>query len=200
MFICMRGEEHRFIFSIGRMCRVMSVISRGLRAISAVALPVADSGLIWSCWRTSRNTCASVWAAMRCTAVDCTAINESGRPRMTEELKEVGLKVGHRRVGCFLLGDVDITCQAMDAPDRHICCQNTQTQAFRTPEGCPASQWVTSDSNHKFNIAPHLQDRNFAADGPNQKCPLSDALHRLSGNRLATSLIYGRVKVGCILL
>ncbi|MFT6092076.1 MAG: transposase InsO family protein [Sulfitobacter sp.] len=28
---------------------------------------------------------------------------------------------------------------------------------------------VTTDSNHKFNIAPNLLDRNFAADVPNQK-------------------------------
>ena len=27
------------------------------------------------------------------------AFNESGRPRMTEELQDLGLKVGHRRVG-----------------------------------------------------------------------------------------------------
>ena len=48
----------------------------------------------------------------------------------------------------------------------------------------PAGQWMrqngisvvrtrkhkaTTDSNHKFNIAPNLLDRNFAADGPNQK-------------------------------
>ena len=28
---------------------------------------------------------------------------------------------------------------------------------------------VTTDSNHKFNIAPNLQDRHFMADQPNQK-------------------------------
>ncbi len=28
---------------------------------------------------------------------------------------------------------------------------------------------VTTDSNHKFNIAPNLLDRNFIADQPNQK-------------------------------
>jgi len=42
---------------------------------------------------------------------------------MTEELKEIGLEVGHRRVGRFLLGDVNITCQAVDAPEPHIGCQ-----------------------------------------------------------------------------
>jgi len=28
---------------------------------------------------------------------------------------------------------------------------------------------VTTDSDHKFNIAPNLLDRNFTADQPNQK-------------------------------
>jgi transposase InsO family protein len=28
---------------------------------------------------------------------------------------------------------------------------------------------ATTDSNHKFNIAPNLLDRDFAADAPNQK-------------------------------
>ena len=28
---------------------------------------------------------------------------------------------------------------------------------------------ATTDSDHKFNIAPNLLDRNFVADRPNQK-------------------------------
>tara|TARA_B110000483_G_C17779806_1_gene383179 strand:+ start:225 stop:356 length:132 start_codon:yes stop_codon:yes gene_type:complete len=28
---------------------------------------------------------------------------------------------------------------------------------------------VTTDSNHRFNIAPNLLDQDFSADGPNQK-------------------------------
>jgi putative transposase len=34
---------------------------------------------------------------------------------------------------------------------------------------------VTTDSNHKFNIAPNLLNRNFVADRPNQKWLLGDA-------------------------
>ena len=48
------------------------------------------------------------------------SLGSYGRPRMTEKLKEIGLNVGHRRVGRFRLGDVNITCQAVDAPKRHI--------------------------------------------------------------------------------
>ena len=47
------------------------------------------------------------------------SLGSYGRPRMTEELKEIGLKVGHRRVGRL--------CGTFDAPERHICSQNTQT-------------------------------------------------------------------------
>ena len=39
-----------------------------------------------------------------------------GRPRMTEELKEIGLNVGHRRVG------------RADASERHISRKNSQIQ------------------------------------------------------------------------
>lgn len=67
-----------------------------------------------------------------------------GRPRMTEELQELGLKVGHRRVG-RLMRENDI-------------------KIIRTQKSK-----VTTDSNHAFNIAPNLLDQDFSADGPNQK-------------------------------
>jgi hypothetical protein len=59
---------------------------------------------------------------------------------------------------------------------------------------------VTTDSNHKFNIAPNLLDRNFIADQPNQKCLLGTLLRNtLTDNRQVTLLISGRAKAGCIL-
>lgn len=67
-----------------------------------------------------------------------------GRPRMTEELRELGLQVGHRRVG-------------------RLMCENDikiiRSQKYK----------ATTDSNHTFNIAPNLLDQDFSADGPNQK-------------------------------
>ena len=79
---------------------------------SAVAQPVVGSDLIWSRWRTSaarqskrsfdergRAISSQPWqlcAARQGIAQQCP---ESGRPRMTEELKEIGLDIGHRRVG-----------------------------------------------------------------------------------------------------
>lgn len=67
-----------------------------------------------------------------------------GRPRMTEELQELGLEVGHRRVGRLM---------------RDNCIKTVRTRKFK----------ATTDSNHSFNIAPNLLDQDFSADAPNQK-------------------------------
>ena len=72
------------------------------------------------------------------------SLESYGRPRMTEELQELGVKVGHRRVG-RLMRDNGIKI--------------IRTQKYR----------ATTDSNHAFNIAPDLLDQNFSATGPNQK-------------------------------
>jgi putative transposase len=63
---------------------------------------------------------------------------------MTEELLELRVSVGHRRVG-RLMRQNGITI--------------IKTQKYK----------VTTDSNHAFNIAPNLLDQDFSADGPNQK-------------------------------
>ena len=44
------------------------------------------------------------------------SLGSYGRPRMTEELKEIGLNIGHQ------------PCRAFNAPERHISDQNPQTQ------------------------------------------------------------------------
>ena len=57
------------------------------------------------------------------------SLGSYGRPRMTEELKDLGLNVGHRRVG-------------------HLMRQNglkiVRTRKYK----------ATTLSNHRFNIAP----------------------------------------------
>ena len=72
------------------------------------------------------------------------SLQSYGRPRMTEELQELGLNVGHRRVG-RLMGENGIKI--------------IRTQKYKT----------TTDSNHTFNIALNLLDQDFSADGPDQK-------------------------------
>ena len=72
------------------------------------------------------------------------SLNSYGRPRMTEELKELGLEVGHRRIGRLM---------------RQNGISAIRTQKYK----------ATTDSIHSFNIAPNLLNRNFKADRPNQK-------------------------------
>ena len=64
------------------------------------------------------------------------SLQSYGRPRMTEELKELGLKVGHLRVG-RLMGENGIKI--------------IRAQKYK----------ATTDSNHTFNIAPNLLDQDF---------------------------------------
>jgi len=72
------------------------------------------------------------------------SLGSYGRPRMTEELKELGLSVGHRRAGRLM---------------RENCTRVERSKKYK----------VTTDSNHAFNFAPNLLNRDFHADGPDQK-------------------------------
>lgn len=72
------------------------------------------------------------------------SLGSYGRPRMTEELKEIGLNVGHCRVGKLM---------------RQNGISGVRTRKYK----------ATTDSNHKHNIAPNLLDRDFNADALNQK-------------------------------
>ena len=63
---------------------------------------------------------------------------------MTDCLKEIGLDIGHRRVGRLM--------------------RQNGISVVRTPK-----YKVTTDSDHKFNIAPNLLDRDYTAVGSNQK-------------------------------
>ena len=112
------------------LCRVMRVTSRGFRAwrVRPMSQRQRDDMVILAHIREQHRL----------------SLQSYGRPRMTEELQELGLKVGHRRVG-RLMGENGI-------------------KIIRTQK-CKA----TTDSNHTFNIAPNLLDQDFSADGPNQK-------------------------------
>jgi transposase InsO family protein len=78
-------EEHRFAFPIGRMCRVMNISPRGLRAFRNRPA--------------SRRQRSDLVALAHIKEQSRLSLGSYGRPRMTEELKEIGLNVGHRRVG-----------------------------------------------------------------------------------------------------
>ena len=63
---------------------------------------------------------------------------------MTEELKELGLDVGHRRIGRLM--------------------RQNNISVIRTRK-----HKATTDSNHKFNIAPNLLEQDFKANKSNEK-------------------------------
>ena len=72
------------------------------------------------------------------------SLGSYGRPRMTEELNELGIRVGQRRVGRLM---------------RQNGVQIIRSKKFKR----------TTDSDHAFNIAPNLLQQDFTASGPNQK-------------------------------
>ena len=123
-------EENCDSFSTTHLCAVMGVSTRGRRAFRnrpASRRQSTDMVVLGNIREKSRLNLGSY-----------------GRPRMTEELKEQGLNVGHRRVG-RLMRENGIAVK--------------RNKKFK----------ATTDSNHKFNIAPNLLARNFHADCPNKK-------------------------------
>ena len=112
------------------LCKVMRVTSRGFRAwrVRPMSQRQRDDMVILAHIREQHRL----------------SLESYGRPRITEELQELGVNVGHRRVGRLMR-------------DNGIKIIRTQKHK------------VTTDSNHAFNIAPNLLDQDFSADGPNQK-------------------------------
>jgi len=123
-------EENSDTFSTTHLCNVMGVSTRGFRAFRN--RPASRRQ------RTDMVVLANIREQSRL------SLGSYGRPRMTAELKEQGLKVGHRRVG-RLMRENGIAVK--------------RNKKFK----------ATTDSNHKFNIAPNLLARDFHADWPNQK-------------------------------
>jgi putative transposase len=123
-------EEHRGSFATDRLCQVMNVSPRGLRAFRSRPA--------------SRRQHMDMVVLAHIKEQSRLSLGSYGRPRMTEELKEVGVDVGHRRVG-RLMRENGIVVE--------------RTRKFK----------ATTDSDHTFNIAPNLLDRDFHAPQPNRK-------------------------------
>ena len=123
-------EVHSKRVPVKRLCRMLKVSSRGFRA-----------------WR-ERPVCQRQRDDMVLLAhireQHQLSLGSYGRPRITQELKELGLCVGHRRVGRLMR-------------DNRIYVARTHKYK------------ATTDSHHRFNVAPNVLDRNFAAALPNQK-------------------------------
>ncbi len=123
-------EEHRNRMPVSRLYRIMGVSPRGYRA--------------WRGRPISRRQRRDLVVLAHIREQFRLSLCSYGRPRMTEELKELGLDVGHRRVG-RLMRENGIAVK--------------RNRKFK----------ATTDSNHSFNIAPNLLNRDFAADRPNRK-------------------------------
>jgi len=123
-------EEHRNHIPVERLCHILNVTSRGYRSWRGrpVSQRQRDDMVVLAHIREQHHL----------------SLGSYGRPRMTQELKEAGLRVGHRRIG-RLMRDNGIRV--------------VRTRKYK----------ATTDSNHSFNIAPNWLDRNFHADRPNQK-------------------------------
>jgi transposase InsO family protein len=72
------------------------------------------------------------------------SLGSYGRPRMTEELKELGLAVGHGRASRLM---------------HQNAIQVIRTRKYK----------ATTDSDHLLNISPNLLGQDFRASEPNQK-------------------------------
>ncbi len=83
-------EEHIGAFPRERLCQVMNVSPRGLRAFRSRPA--------------SRRQHTDMVVLAHIKEQSRLSLGSYGRPRMTEELKEVGVNVGHRRVGRLPLG------------------------------------------------------------------------------------------------
>jgi len=123
-------DEHRRRVPIERLSRIMNVTSRGYRAW--VSRPMSQRQ------RDDLTLLAHIREQNRL------SLGSYGRPRMTAELKELGLNVGHRRVGRLM---------------RENGLSAVRTRKYK----------ATTDSNHDFTVAPNLLNRDFTANIPNQK-------------------------------
>ena len=118
------------LLPINRLCQIMDVSSRGYRA-----------------WRTrpmSETQRADMVVLAHIREQFALSLGSYGRPRMAEELRELGLAGGERKVGRLM---------------RENAIAVKRNKKFK----------ATTDSNHSFNIAPNLLDRDFFAKQPNQK-------------------------------
>ena len=118
------------LLPIKRLCQIMDVSPRGYRA-----------------WRTrpmSKTQRADMVVLAHIREQFALSLGSYGRPRMAEELRELGIAVGERKVGRLM---------------RENAIAVKRNKKFK----------ATTDSNHSFNIAPNLLDRDFFAEQPNQK-------------------------------
>ncbi len=138
--------ECRGVLTRGHLCRLMGVSERGLHA--------------WKHRPPSHRQRRDMVLLAHIRDPHRLSLGSYGRPRMTEELNELGIRIGQRRVGRLI---------------RQNGIQVIHSRKFKR----------TTDSDRAFNIAPNLLQQDFTASGPNQKWPYGGAstAYRLTGRR-----------------
>ncbi|WP_369799452.1 IS3 family transposase [Paracoccus sp. 228] len=122
--------EYRGVLTRSHLCRLMGVSERGLHA--------------WKHRPPSYRQRRDMVLLAHIRDQHRLSLGSYGRPRMTEELNELGIRVGQRRVGRLM---------------RQNGIRVIRSRKFKR----------TTDSDHAFNIAPNLLQQDFTASGPNQK-------------------------------
>ena len=112
------------------LCRVLQVTSRGYRA--------------WKTRPISQRQREDMVLLAHIREQHRLSLQSYGRPRVTQELQELGFPVGQRRVGRLM----------RDNGIRPI-----RTRKYK----------ITTDSHHTFPVAPNLRNRDFTANAPDQK-------------------------------
>ncbi|QRZ15801.1 IS3 family transposase [Paracoccus methylovorus] len=122
--------SYRGSLSCTHLCRMMGVTDRGLRA--------------WRRRPPSKRQRRDMVILAHIRDQHRLSLGSYGRPRMTEELNELGLRVGQRRVDRLM---------------RQNGIRVIRSRKFKR----------TTNSDHAFNIAPNPLQQDFVTSGPNQK-------------------------------
>ena len=128
-------EEHRDAFPAARLCQVMDVSMRGLRAFrNRPASRRQRSDLV---------TLAHIKEQSRL------SLGSYGKPRMTEELKEIGLDVGHRRVGRLMRQNGIAVVRtrkhkATTIARQAIATQSAERETVITSSTSPRTCWIVT--------------------------------------------------------
>ncbi len=122
--------RYRGSLSPSHLCRMMGVSDRGLRA--------------WRRRPPSIRQPRDMVIQAHIRDQHRLGLGSYGRPRMTEELKELGLRVGQGRVGRLM---------------RQNGIRIVRSRKFKH----------TTDSDYAFNTAPNLLQQDFSASGANRK-------------------------------
>ena len=155
-------EEHQSVFSIRRMCRVMDVSPRGLRAFRSRPA--------------SRRQRSDLVMLAHIKEQSRLSLGSYGRPRMTEDLKEIGLDVRHRHVGRLMRQNGISVVRT-----RKYKVTTFARQAIATQSAERGAATTSSTSRPTCWIGPSTQTGQIR-------------------NGLATSVMFGHVRAGCIWL